>query len=406
MDNANWVKDQLPTRYAALADTPRVMGEALDALADLNAATIEVGAALVDAGLPRSAWRSEQASLRLLSTALPVITIDAFLMRLEKFATRDGPIWLHGTHDDLQAFHGEVAVLAKVALPLREVVYRLQHLPIDMPGGPRSDHPLQRVVRYPRLQAPLDTIAEILSDLEALAPFMQPLTPQQWRALPHASRPLPARIWNTVRDTVTAWASRLWIRRRDVAPAVSAAQAMGVAANDRSALGASRTWLLQRFASLRRRPRAQRWLLVSSLLVAVAVLLAVLAFSRQPHARSSSAALTAVAESGTATAPATESPAPSTTPRATTGPAPKLALTCVVHDVTATLTLKNVGASAFTWQAQPPPTLTVSPTQGTLETGQSAAVQVSAKNKKAVSGTITVIASHDSVSTEDKVSCR
>jgi hypothetical protein len=407
MDNTSQIKEQLPARYAALADTPRVMGEALDALADLSAATMELGAALVDAGLPRPVWRSERALLRLLSPVLPVITVEAFLSRLEQFAMRDGPAWLHGTLDDLQAFHGEVAVLAMVARPLREVVYRLQHLPIDMQGGPRSDHPLQRVVRHPRLQAPLDTIAEILSDLEALAPFMRPLTPEQWRALRHASKPLPA----FVRDAVIALASRLWIRRRNVAPTVSAAQTTGVAAQTRSALGASRAWFLQRLASLRRRPRAQRWLFVSSLLVAVAAMLAVLAFSRQPQATRhepslASAALTAIAGSGTATALATGSPASSPTSDATAGLAPKLALTCLVNGATATLTVKNVGASSLTWQAQPPPTLTVSPTQGALQAGQSAAAEVRAKNKKTVSGTITVIASHDTVSTEDKATCR
>jgi len=400
MDNTSRSKDQLPARYAALADTPRVMAEARDALADLHAATLEVGEALIDAGLPRRAWRSEQASLRLLSPVMPAITIDAYLARLEQFARRAGPAWLQGNHTDLAAFHEEVAILSTRARPLQDVVQRLQHAPV----GPRSDHPLQRVVRHPRLQAPLDTIAEILSDLEALAPFMQPLPPEQWRALPRASGPLPA--------GVRATASRPWIRGRDGAPASSAAQAAAVAATLRSALGASRAWFLQRLASLRRRPRAQRWLLVSGLLVAVVAVLAVLAFSRQPQATgqepslSSSAALTAIAGSGTVTAPATGSPSSSPTSRATAGPAPKLALTCVVNGATATLTLKNVGASSLTWQAQPPPTLTVAPAQGTLQAGQSAAVQVSAENKKTASGTITVLARHDAVSTEDKVTCR
>jgi hypothetical protein len=57
-------------------------------------------------------------------------------------------------------------------------------------------------------------------------------------------------------------------------------------------------------------------------------------------------------------------------------------------------------------EAQPPPTLTVSSRQGALQAGQSATIQVSAVNKKSPSGTITVIASHDDVSTQDKVSCR
>jgi hypothetical protein len=378
MDSRSRIKDELPAQYAALADTPRVMAEARDALPDLEGAVRELGDALVEAGLPRRAWRAEQASLHLLSPGLPAITIDAYLARLEQFATRDGPAWLHGNHTDLAALSKEVGILAHLARSLQEVVYRLQ----DAPVGPRSERSLQRVMRHPRLPSPLQTIAEILSDLEALAPFMQPLPPERWRALPRASGPLLA----------SAMASSPWIRGR-------------------STLRAAGAWLQQGLPALRRWPRAQRWLVVVGLLVTVAAL-AALAWSRRPDAPrqapalSSSAVLTALAGSGAATAPMTGSPAPSTTPRVTPGPAPKLALTCVVHGASATLTIKNAGASSLTWQAQPPPTLTVSPAQGSLPTGQSAVVQVSAVNKRTASGTITVIASHDTVSAEDKVSCR
>lgn len=399
-------RGQLPAGYAALADTPRVMGEALDSLTDLQNGVIALGKALVDAGLPKPIWRSEQASLRLLSPALPPITLDAYLTRLEAFATRDGPTWLHGAHDDLAAFHEEVAVLAQVARPLREVVQRLQRLPVEMPGGPRSDYPLQRVVRDPRLEAPLDTIAEILSDLEALAPFMRPLTPEQWRALRRPSKRLPARIW----AAITVWANGL--RGRGSESVAPASGATGGAAKASSILDVCRAWALQRLSWLRRRTRTQRLLLASSLLCAVVVAVAALAFLRQPHApalsptASSSAVRTVLAESATATALATTSPVPSPTSGATPGPAPKLTGVCKVHGATATLTVKNAGDSSFTWQAQPPPTLTVAPAQGVLQAGQSAVVQVSAVNKKTASGTITVIASHDKVSTEEKVSCR
>jgi hypothetical protein len=405
MRNSNRFKDDLPEQYAPLADTPRVMGEALDSLASLHGAEMEMEKAFIDAGLPKPVWRSEQATLRLLSPALPAITLDAYLTRLEKFATRDGSVWLHGEHDDLATFHKEVAVLAQVALPLREVVHRLQRLPVDMPaGGPMGDHPLQRVARHPRLEAPLDTIAEILSDLEALAPFMRPLTPEQWRTLRRHSNLLSARIWSAV----TAWASHLQIRKRDGAAPAST----GAAYKVNSILSACRAWALQRLAWLRRRTRAQRWLLATGLLFAVVAAFAALAFSRQPHTTalspttSSSAVRTVLAGSGTATALATTSPTSSPTAVATAGPAPKLTLACVIQGATAMLTIKNASASSLTWQAQPPPTLRVSPAQGALQAGQSATVQVSAINKKAVSGTITVIAKHDAESTEDKVACR
>jgi hypothetical protein len=406
MDSMSRIKDQLPERYAALADTPRVMGEALDSLTDLSNATMEVGKALVDAGLPKPVWRSEQATLRLLSSALPAITVDAYLTRLEQFATREGPTWLHGAHDDLAAFHNEVVVLAQVTRPLREVVQRLQRLPVEMPGGPRSDHSLQRVVRDPHLEAPLGAIAEILSDLEALAPFMRPLTPEQWRALQRASWLFPARIWSAV----TAWVGGL--RSRGSASPSPAQVTTGPASKASSVLGASRAWALQRLSWLRSRTRAQRALLAAGLLFAIVAGFAALAFARQPHATdlapsaSSSAVRTVLAGSGTATALPTTSPIPSPTSDATPGPAPKLTGTCKAHGATATLTIKNTGVSSFTWQAQPPPTLAVSPAQGVLQAGQSATVQVNAVSKKTASGTITVIASHNQVSTQDKVSCR
>jgi hypothetical protein len=395
-------RDQAPAGYAALADTPRVMGEALDSLTDLQSDAIALGKALVDAGLPKPVWRSEQATLRLLSPALPAITVDAYLTRLEAFATRDGPTWLHGAHDDLAAFHEEVAVLAQVTRPLREVVQRLQRLPVAMPGGPRSDYPLQRVVRDPRLEAPLDSIAEILSDLEALAPFMRPLTPEQWRALRRPSKLHPARIW----AAITVWANGLRGRGSDSA----ASGTTGGATKASSILDVCRAWALQRLSWLRRRTRAQRLLITSGFLFAIVVAFAALAFSRQPHptalspTTSSSAVRTVFAESVTATALATTSP--TSTSGATPGPAPQLTGVCKVHGATATLTIQNTGVSSLTWQAQPPPTLSVSPAQGALQAGQSAVVQVSAINKKTASGTITVIASHDRVSTEEKISCR
>jgi hypothetical protein len=350
------------------------------------------------------AWRSEQAALRLLSNALPKIPVGAFLTRLEEFATREGPACLQGDHRDLRAFHEEVDVLSDIARAWQDVVYRLQHAPVD----PRNERPLQRVMHQPRLQAPLDTIAEILGDFEALAPFMRPLTPEQWRALSQsqAHGPLPAGI-RPVETTV----SRLRTHRLGGASLSSPVKA--VAAAVLSVLGSVPGKLLQRVPLLRRWPRAGRWLAAAGLLLAVVV--AVLTLSHRSHtplqvlsASSPSVSLTALARSRTATASATGSPASSPPPGATApaGSTPKLALTCVLSGATATLTVKNLGSSSLTWQAQPPPTLTVSPVQGTLEAGQSAAVQVSAKNKKTAAGTITVIASHDSLSTQDKVSCR
>ena len=404
VDHDRRFKDRVPQRDTALADTPRVMAEALDALADLHDATTALGAALVDAGLPSRAWRSEQAALHLLSNALPEISVGAFLTRLEEFATREGPDWLRGNDRDLAEFHEEVDILSDAAYPLQDVVHHLQRAPV----GPRTDHPLQRVMRQPRLQTPLDTIVEILGDFKALAPFMRPLTPEQWRALPQSQE--HGSLQAGVRPVETI-ATRPQTHRRDGVPSSSPVKTVATAVL--SALGAVRTRLLRWVSPLRRRPRAVRWLAGAGLLLVAAVV--VLTLSYRSHAAlqvssasSPSPSVTALAGSGSATASATGSPAPSLPPSATApaGSTAKLALTCVLSGAMATLTVKNLGSSSFTWKAQSPPTLTVSPTQGTLEAGQSATVHVSAKNKKTATGTITVTASHGTLSTQEKVSCR
>ena len=404
MDHNRQFKDRVPQHDTALADTPRVMAETLDALADLHDATTALGEALVDAGLPRHAWRSEQAAFHLLSTALPEISVGAFLTRLEEFATRDGPDWLRGDDRDLAEFHEKVGILSDAAYPLQDVVHRLQRAPV----GPRTDHPLQRVMRQPRLQTPLDTIVEILGDFKALAPFMRPLTSEQWRALlqsqAHGSPQAGVRPVETI-------ATRPQTHRSD--SVLSSSRVKAVAATVRSVLVTNSTRLLRGISSLRRRPRAVRWLAGAGLLLVVAVVVLTLSYrSHAPlqvsSASSPSTSVTALAGSGSATASATESPAPSPPPGATApaGSTLKLALTCVASGATATLTVKNLDSSSFTWQVQSPPTLSVSPTQGTLEAGQSATAQVSAKNKKMATGTITVTASQRTLSTQEKVSCR
>jgi hypothetical protein len=246
----------------------------------------------------------------------------------------------------------------------------------------------------------------ILSDLEALAPFMRPLTPKQWSAVRRARH----RPWVRIQGIIAAWSGSLQKRLRHEGPSEATFENARPAPHTRTGVGRAHAWALQSLSAVRRRGRAQIWLAIVALVVTIMAGLAVLGFARRPHTTSqtpsfsSSAVLTALSGSGAASA--TETATLSPTPRATLALAPKLALTCVVNGATAVLTLQNVGAIPLSWQAQSPPTLTVSPAKGAVLAGQSVHLQVTTVNKKAVSGTITVVATHDTLTTQEKVSCR
>ncbi|HEV8192156.1 MAG TPA: hypothetical protein VGP82_11845 [Ktedonobacterales bacterium] len=448
MNDKRRFQGPLSERSATLADPSRIMRETLERLADLDDATVALGEGLVAAGLPRRAWRSEQATLRLLSDALPAITLGAFLARLEAFAARNGPDWLRGTHDDREAFHAEVGVLSEVARPLLGAARRLQRTP-PAAGRRGAGHSgsLERALRHPRLEAPLATIAETLSGFEARAPLMramqavQPLPPAHPDAharvpqaprvpdlsdlAPHvASDPRPAAPTAAGGPRIDGSQASQLSEVGEVGPPAARLRAKVAAftAKIRPARSGVPTWpvwlvgLRQRLSASGRRLRGRRLAASAVLVLAVVVAGTLLALSHRTLTSSVStslasvsspaAALTALAGSSTATAPETGAPTAAPAPSATAQPALKLALSCALHGATATLTLKNVGTSSFTWQAEPPPSLTAAPAQGTLAVGQSAVVQVSAKNKKTATGTIRVIASHDNQSTEDRVSCR
>ena len=168
----------LPQEYAGLADRRRVMLEVADELADLHGAATRLGDALEAAGMPGSAWRSQDASLRLISRKLPDITVDRFITRLAEFAAGVGPDWLHGDADDLDRFHREVQALYRVAARLSDM---LKHRS-PVPDGSRRVWAIERAFGDPQAMAALEAVAEILEDFRALRPFMAPLAREEWKS--------------------------------------------------------------------------------------------------------------------------------------------------------------------------------------------------------------------------------
>jgi hypothetical protein len=392
---------QLPQAFAALSDVRGVMGEAAEHLADLVTASHELGAALIRAGLPQSAWGARQASLRLLSDSVPELSVGAWLTRVERFARHDGLAWLHGTARDHSALREEVTHLSAIARPLCEAVQRLHRPTI----GNRSVRPIQRVFGHPSVLPPLQNLTELLRDLEALAPFLRPLTERDRPAPPYGQR--------TASDAEASPPSGAGAPSRSE-PGASVAFA------PTTRLGGSRipaalrgflTVLRGRFSSQLRQPHPhRRWWITGALgvfLLAVAALVLTHQPSTTPResgATSGGARSATTHPTRTATARVQTTATPSS--QATGAPALRLALTCVVHGTTATLTIRDAGPSALSWQAKPPPSLRVTPAQGTLDAGQTATAQVSAVHKKTATGTVLVTATQGTASTSSSVDCQ
>lgn len=398
MDN-EMLRD-LPEEYAALGDRRTVMREVAASLKELHTAITRVGDAIEGAGLPGRDWRSDDASLRRLSRKFPDITVDDLITRLAEFAAGTGPQWLRGGSDELDAFHNEVADLYDILRPLAGGARRRS----GSPDRERRMGRLERVLAEPRVAEPLDDISMLLGDLAALRPYMGPLSPGEWE---HTSEVgiAPGFGWvgeqaggpgNTLRRTLPVPPGGSRSRLRDFAPAKGGKNPLGQLAAFVAPLGG---WM--------RRVGARRML--RNELIGIAVLLVVgtgaaVLEARLPHVASP---VIRPPASSTETAEANGTPSPPLgSPTATRPPAPlpKLALTCAMTAPNAaTLTLKNTGTAALTWQASSN-RLAISPAQGSLAVGQSVKADVTPKGDR-FGGTITVSATSGTRSASYSVTC-
>lgn len=177
MDDDNTGGD-LGGEYAALQDPRQVMPEVATVLAELHEAITQLGNAFGSAGLPAREWRSDDALLRPLADNLPDVTLDDLLTRAAEFAAGSGPYWLRGGAEEIEQFVAETALLSDAFRPLRVIAQRLRVLP----SRERGALPIERALGDGRVGAKLDRVSRCLADLEALGPFMAPLTPREWSA--------------------------------------------------------------------------------------------------------------------------------------------------------------------------------------------------------------------------------
>ncbi len=397
--------------YAALADAIQVMREVVELVEDLHRATTRFGDALVSAGLPAREWREPDCQLLMLSDQFPDITLDDLVTRLAEFAAGMGPHWLHGDSEDVARFNDEVSILCGVVRPLRVAAQRLRMLPVRE----RGDYPLERALGDPRAGTPLDRITTVLRDLEALGPYIQPLTPEEWNPpapqpvwTPTPGRePMPAQApaalaGNAVpptspayqRGTTSDWPamsaplagetrqpspqSEAFRRLRDFMPPpgsrpVPAARAgamrvdwPSLRARGTALAGAAAHWL---------RPR--KWVVIGVVVMLLALGTALLTLGSQQ-------------------APATSS--------LTAQPA-RLAFTCSGAGAAGSIKLRDTDSRPLTWTIVPPAGLALSATRGSLQPSAFVIVRIHVTAAKAAKGMLAFASTGGSVSIPYSVTC-
>ncbi|HEY7020384.1 MAG TPA: hypothetical protein VH349_04650 [Ktedonobacterales bacterium] len=374
-DDMTDLDERLSGEYAALRDTPAVMRSAVGYLEEMQGAVIRLGDAIEQGGLPGKLWRSDEADLAALGDIFPLITVDELITRLSQFASERGPAWLRGGGADLAAFQDEARILYDVTHALRVTAQRLR-----MSGG-SGKSPIERAFSNARIGAPLDRVALLLETLDALGPFMAPISPGDW------ARPA---LDNDAREGFAAFASS---PASDELFSPSGNQSRGLLRDYAPEGGAGEPLRANKSGGLwieLNIPKApallrNRWVLGVTGALLVGALVAFLVV-RSPI-------LAGAKKTPTATPP----------PAVVANPT-SLILLCSTRK-TAALTLKNQSAAPVAWQTKVPTTVAITPAQGTIPAGQSVTLQAHLTAAKATTGTITITVGKAALSVPFSATC-
>jgi hypothetical protein len=370
-DDMTDLDERLSGEYAALRDTPAVMRSATGYLEELQGAVTRLGDAIEQGGLPGKLWRSEEADLATLGDIFPLITVDELITRLSQFASERGPAWLRGSSADLTAFRDQARILYDVMHALRVTAQRLRM------SGASGKSLIERAFSNARIGAPLDRVALLLETLDALAPFMAPISPGDW------TRPA---MDDDARSGFAAFAAS---PASDDLEFPQASQPRGLlrdyAPSGGGAQNAVRTGAIGRIRLNVPALLRNRWALGVAVALLVGALVALMVV-RPP-----------ILPGAKKTPTATPLPAVVAAP-------PSLILLCSTKK-TAALTLKNQSAAPVTWQATVPKTVAIAPAQGTIPAGQSVTLQAHLTAARATTGTITITASKTSFNVPFSATC-
>jgi hypothetical protein len=379
-----YTDDGIADAYAALHDTYQVMMEVLELVRDLQQSTNRLGDAIVAAGLNARDWRSSESRLAQLSDQLPDITLDELITRLAEFSAAHGPDWLHSGPEDIERFKDEVNILCGVTRPLRMVAQRLRMLPVYE----RSSNPLERALGTATVSTPLDLVAGALRDLEALLPYLMPLTARQWE------RSGPAQVAPTAlhrparRDeqddpkNLSPRDEKAFTRLRDYAPSRDSDAPVTPATpadrvKDLTVRVSSWAQAYTRYLPI------TKWLVVAVAIVSLACGILLLTIATRPVGETSG---------NTIASQLVASPT-------------QVSLACSGRGATLRLWLRNSGKTLLQWSVKTPGGLVLSATRGTLPPGKSVALQVSLSTSRPEQGIILITASNSSVRIPYTVRC-
>lgn len=359
MSMDNFTFDELPDEYAALGDRGRVMAEVVETVESVREVTRKLGDALVAAGLPARSWLGPEARLRLLDGDLPDVTVDDVISRLAEFAAGMAPGWLRGDRMSIARFNAEVAALDGVTHDLRLAAQRERMA--SLRG--RSGNPLPRAFGDARVGTQLDLLARDLRDLAALAPFIAPLSPVEWREITGGQREDSARIVAPAPAAIAPpVVTQSHTSLRDFAsPSASVGRAPVLSVRLGEAMGRVRVST----QALAARVSPRRWLAVGVVALVLILATGLLTLAGSPS----------------------QPPTPAFSASPTT-----ISLNCSTKAAAIRVTLRNTTKGALAWSVTPVTGVQVSTTHGTLKSGTSVALAVTAHGAKAGKGALAFIA--------------
>ena len=355
--------------YDALNDPRQVMTEVLGLVEDLRQANHKLGDAIVASGLAARDWRSSDARLALLSDQFPDITVDELITRLSEFSGL-GPDWLHGGAEEIAHFNQEVEILYGVIQTLHVQAQRLRILPMRE----RANQPLERALGDARTGTHLDSLLGALRDLESLAPYLVPLTSEQWRA---EFLPPPGSI---SRDSPRSPQPIDHIEAPDNVPQPSQSFTR---LRDFVELSTATTGDAELRIQVPRLPLA-KWIFVAMAIITLVSGTVLLSIASRPDAGKPS--------------PSTPSPPLIASPARAT-------LACSGKGSTLDLVLRNSGSAPVSWSIKTPAGLDLSSTHGVLAPKEAVTLEIKVTISKAARGTLTFTANHVPLSVPYSVTC-